>query len=821
MKKLTVFLSVLTLGTMLSAASYAVEPADISFEQNPNGKYIYCNNHERIRSTDLADRSNEYAKFIMNNEGLTADNYALFCSFMNQTDLDKNDKPTGKKGFDIEVDVLFKAQEDTAVTISRLGFEVPQHRSIFLEANQYYTEDEWGCFSCWATYLGYPIKQINSGNVYEPLDFEPITIKIPAGECVWLSDYIDNYCEVPWARSVNIVSDFSIDSGKCDVNVAALRGTGKIGDRSNFNPKSAFGSYVRDYQHKGISDGLNEVTAKIEYTINDSDAEGKLPVTVYNHYKPEGNTLTDFYTHLNSRNDPWSYELCADSDMLSFKYYDPLKREYYGSVVPESEKDDYYYFDINHTDLAKYSKEYGNASTYIPNAELTEDTPREYSCSMGNYGVIYNYDIKIKNEGNIKRYFIYKLATSSNMLVYVKDKDGNVLGDRVLSKGRTEIRLSDDMACVPIAPQAETEYTICVVLAPNYSGGMQNAFYLSNFPSIIETYQTQRGGIRKDKYFTGREYYNWDGGKLNISYDRENWTCVELPMQVIDEIRDNFNEYTLTWSGNGYIIKPSLYDAGWYVHVNDNFKYIYLLNDDFTLREKKNLGSYPQGAVCAKGVYYVQAANAVYFLQNNGKWKITADGLPCWNYGYNAVMTDGGMIKSSADGVNFSETVYKGFKPDYVDSLGNYYFFAEGRTLYLSENGLYWRSVNFNEPVETFEIMDGKVIANGKEQRDLPEFNENVLLKYEGKYIATENECLLIDDMPYLPLRETAEMMGYTVNWNEGIITVEKDGSGYTLTDSDNCFNLEGTMYIPFEKIKNFSNAEVTYNADGRTVEIN
>ncbi|MGN1116388.1 MAG: hypothetical protein ACI4TH_07465, partial [Candidatus Ornithomonoglobus sp.] len=402
----------------IGADALAAEPSELIFTQDKGGKYIYCNNHERIRSTDLADKSVENSKYLMNNEGLKPDKYAAFISFLNQTNLDNNNKPTGRGGFDIEVDVQFKAEEDTRITIERLGFEVPEHRNIFLNGSQYAVEDEWGCFNCWSAYLGMPIKQINSGNVYEMEAFEPVTLTIKAGETVWLSQYIDNYREIPLSRSVNIMTDFTIDSGVCDVNVAALRATGTTGDRGNFNPNAAFGSYVRDRQYKGISDGLNSVSADLSYTIDDSDAAGKLPVTVYNHYMPEGNTITDWYTHLNPRADEWSYDLCAESDMLAFDYYDPNKKYLYGSSVPEEERDDCYHFDVNHVDTSVYDKAYGaSQSKYIPNREMNDSDTQGYACNLANYGIIYNYNVEITNTGNKKRYLVYKLATSSNNLV--------------------------------------------------------------------------------------------------------------------------------------------------------------------------------------------------------------------------------------------------------------------------------------------------------------------------------------------------------------------------------------------------------------------
>ncbi|MGM9936305.1 MAG: stalk domain-containing protein, partial [Candidatus Ornithomonoglobus sp.] len=658
-------------------------------------------------------------------------------------------------------------------------------------------------FNCWAAYLGMPVKQINSGNVYEPGDFEPVTLTINAGETVWLSQYIDNYREIPLSRSVNIMTDFTIDSGVCDVNVAALRATGTTGDRSNFNPDAAFGSYIRDMQYKGISDGLNEVSADLSYTISDSDTAGKLPVTVYNYYMPEGNTITDWYTHLNPRADEWSYDLCAESDMLAFDYYDPNKKYFYGQSVPENERDDYYHFDINHVDTSVYDKAYGvSKNKYIPNREMNDTDTQEYACNLANYGVIYNYNVEITNTGNKKRYLVYKLATASNNLVYVKDSEGNVINDYVLSKGTSAIRLSDDMTCLPIPAQSTSKYTICVILTPNYPGGMQNALYLADYPSLIETYETERGGIEKDRYFDGREYYRWNGGTLSLSNDREEWRTVQLPQSVMSGIAGNLNEYELKWTGSGYALRPSLYDAGWYEDIKYTYRDMYLLDENFNLVRKQTFGSYPQGFTCANGVYYVKMANSVFRSTTEFQWwDMTQLDLPCWNYGQFSALTQDGKIYLSTDGINFDEVEYKGFRPEYVDSYGEWYYCADGRTLYLSKDALNWKYVMFNNKVKTFEIKDNTVIANGEEARELPELCDTAALKYNGRYVALETPGLLIDNSPYMPVRAISELMGYSVEWNaeDGSVIVSDDNAELVIS------NIRLINDIAYAPIKEFT----------------
>ena len=819
----------------IAAAAAAPEPADLVFTQNTDGKYIYCNNHELIRSIDLADNSNMSPRYIMNNENLTPDKYALFASFSNRTDIDTNTNLTSytasKRGFDIEVDVMFRAEEDTVITLERLGFEVPEQRSFILNDTQYQTEDEWGCFYCWSEYLGMPIKQINSGNSYSKEPIEETQFTVEAGETVWLSQFIDDYREVPFCRSVNIMADFTIESGECDVNILAVRSNGNLKDRSNVNKNPAYGSYYRDKQYKGISDGLNEVTAELSYTIDDSTPGSiNMPVTVYNQSMPDGNTIEKWYTHLNPRADEWSYDLCAESDMLSFRYDDPYKTTYYGSDIPAQERDTTYIFDTHHADTSVYDKSYGNKNSYIPNRELTDEDGTDIACNLGNYGVIYNYKISVTNNGNKQRYLTYCLATSSNNVVYLKDSDGNVINGYALCKGTRTERVSDNMACMTIPAQSTAQYTVCVILTPNYAGGIENYLRLTDYPQIIEIYETERSGIEKDRYFTGREYYKWDKNELYISDDRENWRKIYLPSTVLNGIAGNVNEYSLTYTGNGYLLRPALYDGGVYSHADFLYRTVYLLNEDFSLIASNTFGSYPQAASVANGVYYVKMSGTVFRSEGFKWWDMVYTQMPCWNYGRFSALLDNDSILLSTDGINFSKVTYTGFKPDYIDSYGDLYYFSDGRALYLSENGLYWNGVMASQKITSFECSGDSLIINGSERVDMPVLYDGTAVKYNDSYISFDNVPFIENDLTYVPLRTIADVMGCETTWEDGTITVSRKNSSITIEPGNSTAVLNGTeteippviikddiSYIPIRTLAESLGAEVDYDADTNT----
>ena len=444
-----ILVSLLLFIVFSSVVAMAVEPSQLVFEPDTSGKFIYCNNREFIFRSDLADTSNRNARFIMNNEGLEPGKYAMFLSHVNRTEV-KNEGGWAiiEPGFDVELDVIFRAEEDTVIRLTAMGFEVPENTKYYINGETYTQENEWGCFAAWASYLGTTISQQDSGQKYYPVPFEPVEFTVKAGEEVWLNSYIPNYREVPYCRPVHLMTDFEIISGKTDVNVAALRSTGMLGDRSNFNKEASFGSYIYEHQHKGIADSLNKVDANLNFTIDDSVPNGEhLPVVVYNQLAPQGNTVWTWYTNLNPRSDIWNKNNVAESGMLSFKYYDPSKLRRYGSQVKEEDKDPYWYFDTKHSDRVEwhgYDSGY-TKQTFVPGYELKADTKEDYAASLGNFGVLQNYHISVTNNGYMDRYINYNLNTASNNLIILYDENGNIVEPYPIVKGTVGVKEKDTL----------------------------------------------------------------------------------------------------------------------------------------------------------------------------------------------------------------------------------------------------------------------------------------------------------------------------------------------------------------------------------------
>ena len=706
-----------------TTAALAVDSAELSFTKSTDGKYIFCNSNEFIRRSDLADESNETPKYIMNNEDLTPDKYALFASHVNHTEKRSGDGYViTEAGFDIELDVEFTAKEDTRLTLTRLGFEVPKNRRYWYEGKSYTFEDQWGCFNAWASYLGIPIHQIDSGTEYRPQSIEPVTVDIKAGEKLYLSRYIGNYDIVPFYRPVHILADFTIDSGKCDVNVLAVRSTGTLRDRSTVSRKLEYGHFARDRQHKGISENLNRVDAELSYTIDDwTWSDTQLPVTVHNYYRPEGNETNKWYTHLNPRSDPWSHELCAESDMLAFSYRDEGKRLLYGRAVPENERDSVWHFDIEHNDLSSYVEGEGERAKFVPNAALPDAAyeNKDNACSMGNYGVLYNYRINVTNNGGMIRYLNYVPNTGSNIVVILRDENGELMTPYAVSKGVNSARVKNTMASVELLPQKTTTINLQVVLTTNYAGGIENALTITDTPQMVEIYKSSRQEIVKDYDYTGREFYKWEDRTLWLSDDLENWRKIDIKDDLKYTVYGNWSEYKLTRTGNGYVMKATLYDAIPYYLVCDFFKTVYFLDENFNIVSKHEFDYYPTAVAPAKDVCYVKAGTPLY-SGDNSTWTMSGDTvMPCWNYGENVAMAKDGKIYLSTDGVNFTEHDYGDFKPTYIDSLGDLYYYAQGRSLWYSHDALEWEKITAENEIESIYKTKTEIVVNKNERFEI------------------------------------------------------------------------------------------------------
>ncbi|MBQ6907154.1 MAG: hypothetical protein IJQ28_02140, partial [Clostridia bacterium] len=758
MKKVIFILSFMSI--ILGINVYAISPSKMIFSKDTDGKYIYCNNREFIYREDLADNSNDNPKYIMNNDNLAKDKYTIFISHVNHTELRDENRNITEAGFDIEVDVLFKADTDTEIIINSLGFEVPQNIKYYLNGNTYNDETDWGCFNAWASYLGFTINQKDSSQKYYPYEFEPVKINIKAGEKVWLSTYIDNYCAVPFYKPVHIISDFEIVSGQCDVNVAAIKSNGTLKDRSNLSDNIARGTYIYDRQYKGISYSKNKVNTSLNYTINDEDYDGTLlPVTVYNQFAPNGNTVTTWYTNLNPKADPWNKDNVAEDSMLALYYKDSSKLDYYG--MSSDSKDDVWVFDTYHTDLKYDYNSTKLAKNFKPNYLLTKKTLEKYACNLANYGVFYNYNITVKNEGNIDRYLSYKLKTPSNNIVILYDEDGNIAEGYPLAKGFTNGDAElDTMVNIYIPAQKTTVCTISVILTTNYVGGMENKLVINNFPTAVETYSYERNYDVKDNTFTGNEYVKWKDGILYKSYDGDNWEKTLMNESTSKLFEGQWNEYVFTATKDGYFAKNTIYDGTLYDSVKNLFNKVYILDKDFNYLYTVEMYSYPKEFSKTDSVTYVNTDTKYYSENNGGIWK-NFDALfelPKYNMGSFVACYGNKTINLSTTGIYFKPVIFDDFSVEYLQTLGNLYYFVKENVIYYSYDGVYWNKAVSDTKIKKLAKNSKEFIVNDNIKINILEYNNDIVIRFEDIYLGLSQKPLLINGKTYVPLNSFTKL---------------------------------------------------------------
>ncbi len=819
MKKLFAILFFILVPVAVQASD--LSPKDLIFEQDTSGKYIYCNNIEFIYRDNLADTSNPNPKYIMNND-LTAGKYSFFASHVNHTELRDADGNMTEAGFDIELDVEFKAKQDTVITVRNLGFEVPENIKYYYNGKSYTYEEAWGCLNAWASYKRIPIRQIDSGKTYKPIDFEPLSIKLSAGETFYLSSIIPNYCAVPFYRPVHLLADFDVSDGDVSCNVCAFKSWGELGNRDNVASNIGYGIYQREKQYKGIADCMNSVSVELNYSIDDwVGGDTYFPVKVYNQYAPGGNAVNKWFTHLNPAADPWSKTLAAASDMLSFKYRDPSKKTYYGPSVKDNAKDDIWCFDIYHSDTSAYpGKDSGiNRNSYKPNYELNTSSPEIYACNLGNYGVSVNYKYTIENTGEVTRFVVYNLNTTANNIVILRDENGNMVNEYALCKGSGSAKSNDTMACIELPGKSVTTFYLEVILPTNYVGGMENSLILKDAPVVIPVYENAYQEVKWDYSWTGKEFIKWDNGKLYLSDDMVNWNYQPLTDEVEEIFHDNWSEYRFMYADGGYVVKPCIYDAVPYYGVREYFRNVYFLNADFTLKKTVEFNRYPTDMSYAKGNYYITAGSR-YKSSDMQNWELTdsSSSMPVDNGGRYSVYTKNGSIYISSNGVDYSEVIFNGKKPLFVECLGDIYYSIDKNTIMVSGDGINWDEYTFDERVELVRRIGSKILVNGKYEVEYSP--KNILsIMFDGRYIAFENEPVYADDgSASVAASELSKdlSLAFGENNSELIAALETMNAD----DSDMFFVKNGIKYVKIRKVCESLGFSVSYSDETELVTI-
>lgn len=608
---------------MLCAVGISASAADITFTPEGGGKWIYCNNPERIRNRDLMNSDENPPSYIMNNENLGPDLYDFLICHINATDTNDG----YGMGYNIELDIELTAVEDSEITINKAFFETP------LDEAYIYSDGTWakemnkaGCLHGLASFLGVNLTELNGSWLYEAQEYESVTIELKKGETIWLSQYMDGYRPVAFAKPVQIMGEIAINSGKMNFNVAAFKSGEEIGDRSSFTPDAAFGKYAYDRTQKGIADTLPKVNVNLEYTIDYSYKDGDyIENKVFNQYVKEGNVTDAWCSNLNPQDDIWSKSISVESDLLTMRYTDDSKLTYYGSKVKKNKKNNIWTWDPFHSDTTYYEGDvtWYTEEEYVPNYQLSEKRSNQgYACSMGNYGVTESYNLKVKNITDTDKYFEYMVETVSNVAVFVEDEDGRHSG---FLKGENWEAKKDTMASVLIPAKSEKEFSVNLVLPINYVGGIRNSFRICNESHMGKTYEDY---INEPRAAKGPMTTGVIASEVKDS----------LPQEVKDIIHGNYDCYELVKSDTGYMLRWMAWDGSPYYCASywDRVKTIYFLDENYNIVDRYKFDKLARLGLFYDGYYYIEDADGNRFKSSDGQtWESYNHRLPLTEITFN------------------------------------------------------------------------------------------------------------------------------------------------------------------------------------------
>jgi len=782
MKKIIAGIIAIMMLFSLGATVYARKASvPVTFYKEGKGRFIYENNIESIRREDLSDKSNPEPKYIMKSERLKPGKFSVFITNLNATGIKDDAGNITEPGFDIEMDAVFETDKYAKVKITALGFEVPEINTIYQRAQQEEYEETWSCMNAWADYLDMPIYQKDNFRKYINIGFEEKEFSITNESRQWLSEFIQNYKTVPYLKPVNILLDFEVISGVVDFNICALKSTGRLKDRSNHDYTAPEAPFTRDRQYKGIADTLPKVNAKIDYVIDYTDKNGDLiDMMVYNQYNRAGKKTEKWVTNLNPQNDPWSKDLCAESDMIVLKLYDDEKLDMYGEGVGEHGKNNLWYFDVYHADNTYMddSVEGKEAKKYAPNQKLDRYTDNYLrACNLGNYGVRVCYNVNISNGTNKTKYFDYIQETGANNIVIVYDNEGKPMNDYAICKGNKGSGAFDVMASIELPAGKKSRFTIETILPANNNGGTLNSFRISDEktyagPEEISPYEVAKESLP----YTGGEFYKFDEGKLYFSSDGKNYTQKVLPQSAEDIFTTEGNNYKIIKTDKGYMAKWGAYDGApaYFSAALDFYSKIYVFDNDFNLKDQLAFPKYPTRMSFCDGIYYVTAGDE-YYSYDGVKWlKLNTLNPPKSANGLSLTSTKYGYFFIKSDEMDFTKLDFEDKMPKYVMSAKDLFYYTDRDKIYVSKTGQYWDEVDAGEDILTIDCIGDTFLVNGKKIVNRPQYiKEDVIIKLNHEIPVSKERPYLKNGKLMIDITKLFEKsdIGYKVEGDMGIFT--------------------------------------------------
>lgn len=794
------FLFIFTLSICTISFASEREPIPIQFKKSGGGQFIYCNNPEFIKDKDLATYENPSATYLMKNEGLKPGNYSVFFCFYNWTD------------FDVEPDIEFLTGENADITINSGGFNMPQGYEY------------WDCIGTWSDFLGINIRTLNRYAQYVPYQGKtdlPKTIRLN-GSNDWISKYIYNYDVVKPRLAFNMLVNFTVESGEVDVNFAAEKNHGIIGDRSWHNPNAAPGQYFRDTSVKGIdTETLPMVEANLDVQIDSNIKNGdSMMVKVFNQYFNDGNVAPYWMTNINPSRDMYSFSkgVAAGSDMLSLAYKDDTKLNYYGKDVPQVDRDNIWHFDIYHHDTTAYQQGMPwNENEHIPNA-FTSDTldinnlpNTEWELNLGNFGVTNRYHLTITNSDCVERTLNYMLETSlSSNIIIVRDEAGNMLNPYTLErenafalcKGINSTKKEDCMFSAAISPGQTKKFVLDVILPTNCYGGMLNSLKVddhkyivvqpgSPFPDFTSLYEY------KNVFYNGEGYMKWDGGDLYQYSDANNWEEILLPENAKKIFSSRSNDFKIVKTSSGYAARFSGWDGlGWNIAEHRDENKVYFFDEKFNFINIKAFSDYIYDMVYVDHTLYI-CSDKNYSSVDGIKFEPLSNELsfPVTN-GKNAIFRKANDLFAKKKDNSYTKICFESGTPHELFSTGDMFYYRKSWKSYYTDtftknimsvsfDGVNW--IDFNLPDKFLELMnvsfiDNKVNVDCRYEVfafDAGQLTDNLVINLNNELLAFDVHAKLVNDRTMVPLRFLFEKLSAKVTWNEETqeIKIEKNNN--------------------------------------------
>ena len=467
---------------------YKEQATPMFFEESGGGKFIYCNNREGIKRTDLADSNNPNPKLLMHEKGLPDGKYEMLLFHNNDTSIgiDPNTGNTIQygNGFPIYLDVQFYDPYGTAqMIINSVGYQIPRGES-------------WACIQGYSDYKQMVITDLAGNNpIYPNTNLGvPYYHDFTSQSSIWIGNRMPRsyYSSVPLSHCVYMVIEFEIvNSQGVEVNVAAFKDNGNFNNRfsdyqAGYNP-DVTAPFIKDMQYKGVADTLPLVEAKAIMAFDDDHtSNSNLPVTIFNELEPGGNCVDWWKTNINPQAEQDYANYSDSTGMMYFKYNDPQKLEAYGSAYA-GEKDTVWRFDTKHSDTYQYpsSRSSDNDPNYVlPRPSIVsssgESSNRDVAQNLANYGVVYRYNYEIYNHSTTQRDINIMLETTANNVIVIRNPDNPYGLYYAMYKGESNPMAKDTiLSASPAGGGNGIGIITDIVLTTGNAGGMSNSIKIN------------------------------------------------------------------------------------------------------------------------------------------------------------------------------------------------------------------------------------------------------------------------------------------------------------------------------------------------------